>query len=196
MESNFHQVHLKHPMPDATASFDITCSPGTDIWAEAPSTRTFNAPIIYQTTTKAAFISARLTVSADFKDRFDQGGLCFVIRTDDRIRWVKSGIEVEFGVPWVSTVVKDEWADCSMREQFVGSKNKATIEIKDEDDGDLWVYALGPNGERKALREISWWGAVPDATEIWVGAYSAKPAPNGENEDFTAHFEGFNVRTK
>ncbi|KAF9885320.1 hypothetical protein FE257_013037 [Aspergillus nanangensis] len=195
MASKYNSVHIDRPIPNLDAAFELSCAAGTDIWDKAPSTHTFNAPIVYQRTTKEQFMSSRLTVSADFKDRFDQAGLCLVIKSADRTRWIKTGIEVEFDVPWVSTVVKDEWADWSLRDLFDGSKKQVTVEIRKEDDGDLWVHAFGPDGRHAALRQITWWSALPDDIELWVGPYVAKPAPNGETERFTAHFDGFEVKT-
>ncbi|KAH8698949.1 hypothetical protein BGW36DRAFT_377014 [Talaromyces proteolyticus] len=196
MASNYRGVNLMHAIPDVTGAFDMTCPAGTDIWDKPPSIHDFNAPLIYQSTTKDAFISATVTVSANFKDEFDQGGICLAIKAKDRTRWVKASIEVVHGVPGVCTVVKDDWADASLREMFDGWTQLVTVEVRLSDDGSLTVHAFGPNGQHASLREITWWGAIPGDTEIWVGPYVAKPAPNGEKGDFTAHFEGLSIKTR
>ncbi len=196
MARQFHSIHLTHPVPLLTQDFSITCAASTDIWDKAPSTHVFNAPIIYTQTSKHDFVSARLTVSGAWKDRFDQGGLCVVIKAVDRTRWIKAGIEVEFGQPNAGVVVKDDWADWSLRPLLYGLADSITIEARLEDDGDLWIHALGPSGERSAMRQITWWGALAGTTEVWVGPYAAKPAPNGEKENLVAHFRDFSVNTR
>ncbi|KAF9871508.1 hypothetical protein CkaCkLH20_11155 [Colletotrichum karsti] len=194
--SEFSSVHLEHAVPNVAGDFDIACSPGTDIWDKAPATHQFNAPIIYRTTTKDAFISATVAVSADWKDRYDQGGLCFVIRAADRTRWIKIGIELDFGVPNAGVVVKDNFADWSLRPLPYGSTNSIAVQARIQEDGDLWVYALGPNDERIAMRQITWWDALPGNTEIWVGPYAAKPAYEGGKEPLKVHFNRLSVDTR
>ncbi|KIW69500.1 hypothetical protein PV04_05373 [Phialophora macrospora] len=196
MASTFRAVHLKHAIPNLQGPFDITCAADTDIWDKPPAIHSFNAPIIYQTTTKDAFISATVTISADFKDRYDQGGLCLVVKTADRTRWVKTGIEVIGSKPTLTTVTKDEWSDASMRSLFGDPKGPATVEIRAEDDGALSVSTFDLDGENILVREVTWWGNIPGDTEVWVGPYTAKPAPNGEKDDFTAHFDGLSIKTR
>lgn len=193
----FNAINLKHSLPNLDTNFDITCSASTDIWDKSynggRSIHQFDAPLIYRSTTKGAFVSARVTVSSSmWKDRFDQGGLCIVVKAPDRTRWIKTGIEVEWGVPNVGSVVKDDWADWSVHHlSFV--KSKVTIEITVQNDGDLWVHALGPDGQKAPLRQITWWSAVPEEAEVLVGPYAAKPAPNGEKEDLVVHFENLEI---
>ena len=116
MASGYASVHLKHDIPDLSGSFRITCSPGTDIWDKPPSTHSFNAPIIYKISTVGSFKSAKVTVSGPWKDKYDQGGLCLIIKSADMTRWVKTGIEFLDGIPLVGTAVKDRWSDWSLRQ--------------------------------------------------------------------------------
>lgn len=197
MAVNYAAVHLhQHPIPDTSGSFQLTSPPGTDVWDKPPSTHSFNAPIIYQTTTVGALKTAKVTVSAQWKDRYDQGGLVLVVKTPDRTRWVKTGIEFEYGIPNISTVAKDEWSDWSLRPLLAESTNKATIELEVVSDGSLWVWLVGSDGKKHALREVTWYGSLDKNVEIWAGVYVAKPAPNGEKDDLIVDFDGLVIETQ
>ncbi|KAL2401516.1 hypothetical protein ABEF95_001089 [Exophiala dermatitidis] len=195
MAQTFQQVHLNHAIPGLEKTFEITCSAGTDIWDKPPSTHSFNAPIIYQTTTVGSFKSARVTVSADWKDKYDQGGLCLVVQTADTTRWVKTGIEFLNGEPNVSTVAKDRWSDWSLQPLSSDSVQRATIEIEHANDGSLWVWLMSTNSQKLPLREVTWWGDIGKDTKCWVGVYAAKPAPHGEKDDLVVQFDGLSIRT-
>ncbi|KAI1620237.1 hypothetical protein EDD37DRAFT_169705 [Exophiala viscosa] len=195
MASNFSSINFEHKIPDLKGSFDITCPPSTDIWDKPPSTHSFNAPIIYQTTTKDALKSAKVTASASWKDKYDQGGLCLVIKSSDTVRWVKTGIEFVNGQSNVSTVAKDRWSDWSLRPLLSESSKEATIEIESADDGSLWVWLLSSDGQRSPLREVTWWGDLDGQTECDIGVYAAKPAPHGEKDDLVVHFDGLDIQT-
>lgn len=196
MASSFGSINFPHQIPNLDGRFDITCPPSTDIWDKPPSTHSFNAPIIYRTTTKDAFKSAKVTVSASWKDKYDQGGLCLVIKSSDIVRWVKTGIEFVNGEANVSTVAKDKWADWSLRPVPSESSSGTTIEIESASDGSIWVWLLGSNGQRSPLREVTWWGDLGGQTEIWIGVYVAKPAPHGEKDHLVVHFDDLDIQTR
>jgi len=67
----------------------------------------------------------------------------------------------------------------------------ATIEIKSEDDGSLWVYLVSDNERLSPIREVTWWGDLDKTAECWIGVYVAKPAQ--EKTNLRVHFEGFVV---
>ncbi|KIW55069.1 hypothetical protein PV05_07381 [Exophiala xenobiotica] len=194
MASEYREIHLKHAIPDLSGAFDITCPPGTDLWDKPPWTHSKNAPIIYRSITKDAFKSAKVTVRASWKDLYDQGGLCLVIRSSDSTRWVKAGIEFVNGSPNVSVVAKDRWSDWSLRPLLSESTDGATIEMENASDGSLWVWLLG-DGQRYPLREVTWWGDLEKTTECWIGPFAAKPAPHGEKNDLVVHFQGLLIQT-
>lgn len=196
MAASYEAVHLQHPIPDLSGPFQITSPPGTDIWDKPPSTHSFNAPIIYQTTSVGALKSAKVTVSAQWKDRYDQGGLVLVVKTPDTTRWVKTGIEFEYGIPNISTVAKDQWSDWSLRPLLTESSNKATIELEVIDDGSLWVWLVGSDGQKHALREVTWYAGLEKSVQVWVGVYVAKPAPSGEKDDLVVDFEGLVIQAQ
>ncbi|EXJ83419.1 hypothetical protein A1O1_07042 [Capronia coronata CBS 617.96] len=196
MAPTYHQAHLNHQIPNLESAFQITCSPGTDIWDKPPCTHSFNAPIIYQTTTVGSFRRAQVTVWANWKDKYDQGGLCLVVKTADTVRWVKTGIEFLDGEPNVSTVAKDHWSDWSLRPLVSESSEGATVEMENAADGSLWVWLVDPNAQKSPLREVTWWADLAKETECWIGAYAAKPAPHGEKDDLVVQFDELSIQTK
>ena len=205
MSPAYQAIHLQHEIPgDLSKPFNITCSPKTDIWDKPPATHSFNAPIIYQTTTVGQFKRARVTVAADWKDKYDQGGLVLVINPDGERQWVKSGIEFENGRPNLGTVATPKWSDWSL---LPLSSPKATFEIEPADDGSLWVYII-EDGSKTPLREVTWWADLSKDAKLWVGPYVAKvsnsqldrdlltddkPASLGETGDLTVNFEELSI---
>lgn len=175
MSPAYQAIHLPHDIPDLSKPFDITCPPKTDVWDKPPSTHSFNAPIIYQTTTVGQFKRARITVSADWKDKYDQGGLALVVNSDSGRQYVKSGIEYENGRPNLSTVATPKWSDWSL---LPLSREEATLEIETAADGSLWVYIIEEDGIKTALREVTWWADLSTDAQLWVGPYVAKVSAN------------------
>ena len=196
MTSDYKSVHLQHGIPDLSGTFEITVSPRTDVWDKPPSTHSFNAPIIYRTSTVGSFKSAKVTVTGPWKDKYDQGGLYLGIQTADTPRWVKTGIEFLDGVPLIGTVAKDRWSDWSLRPLLAEtlSDGLATVEMENASDGSLWVWLVSEGGQKLPLREVTWWGDLKKSTEVWIGVYAAKPAPHGEKGDLTVKFQGLNIQ--
>lgn len=180
--SSFKSINYRDVLPEAFPDhFTIDCPPNTDIWDKPPTTHSFNGPIIYRPVSMSTFQSAKVTVSADWKDQYDQGGLCLVINPNDKqMQWIKTGIEFLDGYPSVSTVATDRWSDWSLRPMPSGSAVSATIVMVSEDDGSLWVY-LVEAGKRIPIREVTWWANVDKEAECWIGVYAAKPAKEQKN---------------
>ncbi|KAI9889548.1 MAG: hypothetical protein M1814_005242 [Vezdaea aestivalis] len=165
------------PLP---TDFTVSARPGTDIWSKPPSTRAFNAPILYQTLSLASFRKARVAVSADWKTLYDQGGLIIVApQADGSKKWIKTGIEHYGNKTNVSTVVADRWADWSLVPLGPAAKS-VTIEIeREQKNGELgpglWVYVI-EGVQRKPIREVGWFFEDADKVgDAWVGVYAAKP---------------------
>jgi regulation of enolase protein 1 (concanavalin A-like superfamily) len=170
-------VNYEGVIPEVSGPFDIKCNSNTDLWDKPPSTHSFSSPIVYQTTNVGSFKSARVTVSAEWKDLYDQGGLALIINSKDSPRrWVKTGIEFLDNEAHISTVAKDNWSDWSLRPLASKTSTSATVELEKHEDGALWVYLLGEDGAKLPCREITWWKDVPRDAELWVGPYAAKPA--------------------
>ena len=98
-------------------------------------------------------------------------------------QWVKSGIELYNGEPYVGTVGCDRWADWSLTQAGI-DKGKVTLEMeRDGADDTLWIYVVEKEGgKRIPIREVTWVlgnGDRPDEKEVWVGVYAASPKPDG-----------------
>ena len=178
-------------IPEVQKPFSIICVKGTDIFDKPPSTHRFDAPMIYTTTTVGSFKSATITIDADWKQRYDQGGLCLMVPIDGSQKWIKAGIEFLDGQPWISVVTKDRWADWSLRPVPDMGTTSATIHIETHDDGSLWVYAREENGKRLPVREVTWWGELTPETRIDIGPAAAKPSIEGE--ELVVYFSGFEL---
>jgi uncharacterized protein len=115
------------------------------------------------------------------------------VNSPESRKWVKTGVEFENDQPNVSTVATDRWSDWSLV-PLPGSK--ATIVMEIANDRSLWVRMLDGNGKTMPLREVTWWADLPEESEVWIGAYVAKPAPHGEKDDLTVHFEDLEIELK
>ena len=192
-------IHYEGQIPkDPSKPFSISCSPRTDIWNKPPSTHSFNAPIIYYALPSLrAFKSAEVTVTASWKDKYDQGGLCLVVSPTapgHQQIWVKSGIEILNGQPHVGTVATKVWSDWSLRPVPDAADPRATIKIEySEEDGSLWVYLKLADGSYYPLREVAWWPSVEKGLDCWIGVYAAKPAD--VQDSLEVHFENFSVES-
>lgn len=166
-----HFSYLNHPSSHLLASplphlFVLTALPETDIWKKPPSHSSFSAPIAYTSLPLSSFKRARVTVVADWKTLFDQGGLCLILpeppkeeeeeaekekekekeatgRDRERgRRWIKTGVEFFRGAAHVSTVGCDRWADWSLHDPPL-TNGKVTMEIERE------VVSNAKKGEKR-----------------------------------------------
>ncbi|MCJ1466994.1 hypothetical protein MMC07_005616 [Pseudocyphellaria aurata] len=193
------------PLPD---DFTLNAAPGSDIWKKPPSRDAFDGPICYRTIPLSTFRRARVTVSAEWRTLYDQGGLCLVLPQSQawttsawEKKWVKTGIEVYNGSPHVSTVACDRWADWSLWPLESGT---VTIEMEREvkagkPTSTLWVYIV--DGEkRRPVREVTWvFEGVDDGkgSDCWVGVYAAKPTKDDDDEkrELQVLFSGVKIET-
>lgn len=159
--------------------FSITASTSTDIWVKPPDTKRFDAPILHKIFPLSSFARARVSVSANWKDLYDQGGLILVVPQKDGTKhWVKTGIEFYKGQAMASTVSStDNGSDWSLL-PIPGGGSSVTIEMVKE-DGSLWIYII--EGVRHVpIREVTW--ILADAEnkgDCWLGAFAAKPSNEG-----------------
>ena len=110
-------------------------------------------------------------------------------------RWVKAGIEINDGKPWISVVARDEWADWSLASTPAGSDSnagktvKATIEFVKHDNALLVFVKDGE--ERRMIREVQWVFLDEQLEKpCWIGVYAARPDAKGEAEGaLEVHFE-------
>ena len=67
------------PLPDpAPSSYNLTTQAGTDIWRKPPAHVAFNAPISYRELPLGKLKVAKVTVKAEWKTLYEQGGLILV----------------------------------------------------------------------------------------------------------------------
>lgn len=190
--TQYKSLNFDDNVPDLSRAFQIRCPPDTDIWEKPPSHHAFNAPIIYTTTSVSSFKSARVTVSAEWKEKYDQGGLVLVVKSPDGTRhWVKCGIELMNDEAQVSVVTNDRWSDWSLRPTLEKHSTSATIELGSRTDGVLWVYLIDSDGKKHPAREVAWWGALEKNAECWVGVYAAKPAQ--DDKELIVNFSDFSA---
>ena len=136
-----------------------------------------------------------MTVSASWKHKYDQGGLCLIVNsTHGPRKWVKTGIEFLNDQAHVSTVATDRWSDWSLRPTLGLESKPATIELDSNADGSLWVWLVAENGEKSPAREVTWWADLGKDEEVWIGVYAAKPAK--EAEDLEVSFKDLKITLK
>lgn len=159
------------------SEFTVKAPAKTDIWAKPPATTRFSAPILYQSMPLKSFKRARVAFNATWEKEYDQGGLIFVLNTTDGDqKWVKSGIELTHGRPYLSAVAKDNWADWSLLPVPSGG-GAATLEMAMESDHSLWIY-LVEGLQKSPIRQVTWVFGQ-DVKDIWVGVYAARPSSEG-----------------
>ena len=186
MSAEFRFINSAAAVPPDTGYFQIDVAPKTDIW-RVPHRDDFNAPVLYRSIPVASFRRARLTVSADWERLYDQAGLVLAFPRPDPSedttrtpgKWIKAGLEVMDGKPWMSAVATDRLSDWSIRPHRGRSLTlelERTIECG-EPSSALWIYAV-EDGERTPVRKVTW-AFEPGPTEpegdLWIGAYAARP---------------------
>ncbi|KAL8750762.1 MAG: hypothetical protein Q9184_006309 [Pyrenodesmia sp. 2 TL-2023] len=203
-----HQPTLSDPLP---ASFNLCTPPRVDIWRKPPSTNDFNAPLLLRPLPLSSLRSARVTLSASWHTKFDQGGLLLVLpgtKGSDRNqrRWIKTGVEFFDGKPNISTVACDRFADWSLAPLPDDASEKVTVEIiREVRDGQkmstMWVYYINPStGEKRPLREVAWVfeeESLRDDAECEFGVYAAKPIADesDQEKELEVTFEDLKIET-
>ncbi|OMP88870.1 hypothetical protein BK809_0005591 [Diplodia seriata] len=134
-------------------------------------------------------------------------------------RWLKAGIEMFEGEPWLSVVGCDRWSDVSMVPLSWGSRGGGGSERKEEEERPTarveverakedalrvyWVVPVaadGVGGEKRVLiREANWFfapeGGEEEGWDVSVAAYAARPLRNEKDVDevLDVDFERFEV---
>lgn len=185
-KSAFNSINLSTPPASPLpSSFTIVAPSDTDIWKTRPRGAVFTAPALYLSLPFSTFRSARVTISGQLSQLYDQGGLLLAFPSPSTVvptRWIKLGIErTQTGAVQLSSVACDRYADWSLQ-QLAEDTSSVTIEFerKAEEDA-LWAYWV-TGSERKPIREVTW-AFVNDEDEkgeIWVGVYAARPAKLGD----------------
>ena len=206
-----HFSYLNHPSSHLLPSplphlFVLTALPDTDIWKKPPSHSAFSAPVAYTSLLLSSFKRARVTVVADWKTLFDQGGLCLILppeppaeeeeveEEDGRERgrrWIKTGVEFFNGAAHVSAVACDRWADWSLHDPPL-TNGKVTMEIEREVRIDninaqkkgerkktstLWIYVVEDQGGSKEKRR-----AVREVSWVFEDALKEREGKEGVDD--------------
>ncbi|MCJ1322648.1 hypothetical protein MMC15_007997 [Xylographa vitiligo] len=181
---NFH-FPSSHPPPSSPlpSSFTLTCPPNTDLWRIPPAHDVFTAPFLFRSISLSSFRHARVSISADWKTLFDQGGLCMILpispQKDDKSKWIKTGIEFYNGAPNVSTVACDRWADWSLSPLPEGDTKGVTIgmerEVLDGNATSVLVVYVIEGYQKRHVREISWVFEGVEESEKECGSESLWP---------------------
>lgn len=187
------------PVVSDTTQFDLQAPPKTDVWRTPPAHDRFDAPVLYASVRAASFRKARVTVTADWTELYDQGGLILVLPQHSPKKWVKAGIEMVDGKMHASVVSADRWADWSLQPQ---SDKAITLEFERKVQADqlqsaLWVYVVH-GSERRPIRKVTWvfeedQDAASGQQDIWIGAYAARP--HDGSDALQVHFSNLTVET-
>ncbi|KAH7100416.1 hypothetical protein BKA62DRAFT_706212 [Auriculariales sp. MPI-PUGE-AT-0066] len=181
-------------------SFTLPNRAPTDLWRKPPSHDVYNAPHKTVPVAVSKFKRVRTTVRADWTRLYDQGGLIILGPTNTTGGsprwWAKAGVELHAGKPAVSSVATapGSFSDWALVPGLVNSNGSATIEfaVEPELDNALWLYVVDKDGQREALREITWWNDLSVHDVIHVGAYVARPTEGSEEpQDLLVEFSQF-----
>lgn len=186
-------------MAQHTPSLTLTAPSHTDIWRKPPNTNIFNAPHALSSSTPfplASFRSARVTLRADWREKYDQAGLLFVIEDSDhpvqtseegsgvqfeKASWIKAGLEYFNDEAHVSFVGCDRFADWSVHPAHPDGEGKITVEMRREGDENgvaLWAYEITTDGRKEVrwpIRECTWLWERENRKTGRIGAYCARP---------------------
>ncbi|KAI0130405.1 hypothetical protein BJ170DRAFT_314115 [Xylariales sp. AK1849] len=211
--TNQNWIHVNQVRSEADifdqAHFTLAAAPNTDVYASplGETLHVYSAPITHTRVDKSTFSHARVTFSFVPILQFDQGGLILTLpsktnaepnETNSREAsghpaWIKIGIEVNEGEPWLSVVGKarNGWCDWSLAplpvKSGLGEEASATIEMTRHKNA-LMVYSV--EGDTKTLIRKVPWVFLDDAASngsAYVGAYAARPDP--ESKATGVHFK-------
>lgn len=205
------------------ANYTIEANEGTDIWRKPPTTNDFTAPTeppsdCPATNELSRFRSANISFRLAFKKQYDQAGLLMTLSPKDHgatsasnppRKWIKTGIELYQGAPWLGTVACDTFSDWSIATASdivpmgaAGSTETEWVTMRVVAEGDdkgrsFWVYRV-KGEELVPLREVCWVAAGDlQGWELGVYAMAARPwkpkseeAPEGP---LKAEFKDFKI---
>lgn len=181
-------------------SFALSAPPNTDLWRKPPTRDTSTAPIIY-TSLRYPFVSAEVTVSADWQLEWDQAGLVIFagdppagLSTPDPAplnglppayapprpasKWVKVGLEFCNLTCHASSVcATTEGADHSLTTLPPYHAHGSDLRLKMERLGtSLWIWYEDAIGGWKKIRDVTSFFWNVDDKAVRVGVYASRPA--------------------
>ncbi|KAF1986686.1 hypothetical protein K402DRAFT_332203 [Aulographum hederae CBS 113979] len=201
--SSFTPLNIpSNSVPEWMGTFTLSAPPNSNLWRKPPARDTSTAPILY-TSLSSPFVSAEVTVSANWEFEWDQAGLVIfaggvplagqaaaLLRSaqgnappaytppQPATKWVKVGLEYCYSACHATSVcANSEGADWSLTALPPCRAGRSDLRIKMERLGDaLWVWFEDDRDGWKKLREVTWffWGVEDKA--IRVGVYASRPA--------------------
>lgn len=192
----------------SNGAISITTPPATDLWRPNATSKAdnFSAPYIYHSFKASQFTNISVTVSADWKTRYDQGGIAIIFPESKPYKWIKTGIEFENSAPQLGTVATYAFSDWSLSPIVPKGATSSRFTFE-RSTTEAWVYSVEVEGnasngtetaERYPLREVTWAFLEErgeEDAEIWVGLYAAKPTySEGDSaEGLTVEFSDLEI---
>jgi regulation of enolase protein 1 (concanavalin A-like superfamily) len=181
-------------LPQCMEYFTLKAGPNTDLWRKPPNGQTTTAPIVF-TTLRHPFVVAEVTVSADWEQECDQGGLVIFagaaphtlttettpIRSRNSrppCKWVKAGMEFSSGTVNASSVSATadgaDWCLSPLAQGQTGAGMAIhSLRIKLERVGDaLWIWYQVPTTSPYAVSPAavgSTWKKLREVTWFFYG---------------------------
>ncbi|WEK33762.1 MAG: DUF1349 domain-containing protein [Candidatus Pseudobacter hemicellulosilyticus] len=161
-------------------ALSLFVTPKTDYWRISHYGFTVDdAPFLY--TTYGGEFEAKVKLSADYKERFDQSGLMLRI---DQQNYIKAGVEYVDGKYNLSVVVTHKTSDWSV---ITLDKPIKFVWIKAVRRLDAVEVFYSFDDKNYVMMRNAW---LPDNCPVMVGLMAACPDGNG----FNATFEQFSVK--
>jgi len=186
------------------SAFELSAPPNSDLWRKPPSRDTATAPVLY-TALRHPFVSAEVTVSADWRLEWDQAGLVIfagvppghtthppvaeimptgpdapppAYTPPPASKWVKVGLEFcNNSCNAASVCANSDGADWSVTTLPPNQAERGELRIKIERIGyALWIYYEDQHLGWKKLREVTWFFFGVEDKSVRVGVYASRPA--------------------
>jgi len=192
-------------IPESMSAFELYAPPNSDLWRKPPSRDTSTAPILY-TGLRHPFVSAEVTVAADWRLEWDQAGIVIfagvppgqprsppvsestapldanapppAYTQSPASKWVKVGLEFCNNSCNASSVcATQDGADWCVTALPPHQAEQGELRIKIERIGyALWIYYEDQHLGWKKMREVTWFFFGVEDKSVRVGVYASRPA--------------------
>ncbi|KKY20772.1 hypothetical protein UCRPC4_g04044 [Phaeomoniella chlamydospora] len=208
---------------DSTSSLSLKASPKTDIYATPvpPELHVYSAPIAHRRIKTSSLSSTKTTVSGVWILQYDQGGLIITLPSRENPdpdasnattwnmhpAWVKAGVEVQDGKPYISVVAKarNGWCDWSLvPTNTVNDRDsplKITLEMTRYKNA-LLIWLIDGELGKVLVRKVPWVFLDDESNDdAFIGVYAARPDPDNvgstlpDDGKLEVHFEDLQIIT-
>lgn len=192
-------------VPQSMSAFEIYAPPHTDLWRKPPSADPATAPMLF-TALRHPFVSAEVTVAADWRLEWDQAGLVIfagappglvpIVPTANlpanadgtppaypqppraAAKWVKVGLEFCNNSCHASSVcANSDGADWTTTMLSPSQAATAELKVKLERIGyALWIFYEDQHTGWRKMREVTWFFYGVENKAVRVGVYASRPA--------------------